>query len=249
MKRVASIGIVSLLCACSGGGSNPPPAGAQPLTTQEATDLLSSCVAPDLEQVRVLLDLLQGIADTQSLPDDFDFSINLNGTVSWSLPVDLDGDGRADTMADGSFHFENAGGRTIIPFNIFNPPRTLQDLLAGLGNGDALVLDFRLTPGDDGIHGSGTITTAFQRGTIDSVSGDGEFESDACTFTFEFDGLTLDDLRGPYPTGIVDFTVDDGQREVSGKIDFDGTAQAIAELNGEMFQVDLSGRQVVVTPL
>ena len=248
MKSVAAIGIVSLLCACSGGGSGPPQQ-AQPLTTQQTADLLASCVAPDLEQVRVLLDLLQEIADTQSLPADFDFSINLNGTVSWSLPVDLDGDGRTDTTVGGSIHFENERGQTIIPFSIANPPRTLQDLLAGLGNGDALVLGYRLNPANDGISGTGTITTGFQRGTIDSVDGDGEFDSDACTFTFAFDGLTLNDLRGPHPTSTVEFTVDDGRRKVSGRIDYDGTAQAIAELNGEMFQVDFSGRQVVVTPL
>ena len=248
MKRVAIIGIVSLLCACSGGGSSPPQE-AQPLTTQQTADLLANCVAADLDQVLILLDLLQGFADTQSLPADFDFSINLNGSVSFSLPVDLDRDGRADTTAGGSIHFENDRGQRIIPFSIRNPPSTLQDLLAGLGNGDALVLDFRLTPVGDGIQGTGTITTGFQRGTIDSVEGNGEFESDACTLTFDFDGLTLGDLRGPYPTSTVEFTVDDGRGKVSGKIDYDGTTQAIAELNGEMFQVDFSGRQVVVTPL
>jgi hypothetical protein len=249
MKRVAAIGIISLLCGCSGGGSNPPSQAVQPLTTQQMADLLASCVAPDLEQVRVLLDLLEGIADTQSLPPGFDFSINLNGSLSWSLPVDLDDDRQPETTASGSIHFENSRGQTIIPFNILNPPRTLQDLLAGLGDGDVLVLDFRLAPVRDGIQGSGTITTSFARGAIDSVGGDGELDSDACNFTFQFDGLALNDLRGPYPNGTVEFTVDDGRRELSGKIDFDGTAQAVAELDGEMFQIDFSGPRVIVTPL
>ncbi|MEE8105755.1 MAG: hypothetical protein V3T86_09500 [Planctomycetota bacterium] len=236
-----AIALTSLGCGSSGGD----PAAQQndtPVTFQETLQALQRCVAPDLEQVTAILQLLEELAQADSLPEELSISINLlAGGINFEYPVDLDGDGETDSTLGGLLTFRDADGNATIPFDLTNLPTTLEEALAQLDDDESVRINYTVMNEDDGISGSGVMSVAFADGMVSAVSGDGSITSDVCTFDFDLGTLALADLLQDYPVADVRFDINvDGARS-SGHIDLDGTSAARAYLNGFEFEFDLDG--------
>jgi len=235
------IGLTSLGCSSGGGGgSTSAQEDDTPPTLQETLATLQGCVAPDLEQVTAILNLLQELADGDELPEDFEISINLlAGGINFEYPVDLDEDGEPESTLGGVLTFRDVDGNATIPFDLSNLPETLEEALAQLDDGESVRIAYTVKSDDDGIDGSGVISAFFSEGMIDALSGDGSLRSDVCTFGFDLGTLALEDLMQEYPVADVTFSVDVDGVESTGRIKLDGTAAAQAYLNGFEFELDL----------
>jgi hypothetical protein len=239
--------LASLGCS-SGGGDGPAPEDTPP-TLQETLATLQSCVAPDLEQVAALLQLLEELSSGEALPEDLEISINLlAGGINFEYPVDLDDDGEPESTLSGLLSFRDAEGNATIPFDLNNLPETLEDALGQLDNGESVRVAYNVKSNDDSIEGNGVISVLFAEGEVDGVSGDGSLQSDACTFGFDLGTLKLEDLLAEYPIADVTFSVEVDGEAADGRIELDGTDTATAFFNGFEFDIDLDDLRAPIAP-
>ncbi|MHC4847310.1 MAG: hypothetical protein ACYTEG_02520 [Planctomycetota bacterium] len=179
-----------LVLACGGGsgdgGSNPPVANLQALTTQLQTCALVR--TGDLSRILALLQPLFDAAADEEAAAEWEITIEAStdagdppNTYTYSIPFDLDGDGSKDAEMAGKITFD-------------------RDPTEGVPPGMVADLTWNLTAAGGDVTGSGALHVVLGEAGAMQVSGNGSI-SDAptgCSFEFVVDEAAPL-IIGPFP--------------------------------------------------
>jgi hypothetical protein len=234
--RSLSLGVLlSILAACSGGGTEPIPATEQPPTgggnnppplpnpnpnpnppspREIALQILGGCGSSALQEFLGAIDTFENIFSTGQLPPT---TVGMPNGNKVPFKIDFDADGTDDL--EGELAIEDKDGNPVTV--------TIADFLAGLNNffltrpdGTRLIASFRL------LHGTsleGTLTFVMRGGAAETVAGDGTITIGTCRVDLGFDAVPLPQLAGDFPNVELDVTVTASQGVFVGTAMLNGT--------------------------
>ncbi|MHC4550653.1 MAG: hypothetical protein ACYTEZ_17975 [Planctomycetota bacterium] len=250
MRHLCVTVLLSLTCACGGGGGGT--GGVSPLQTI-GQQVLTSCGAPFLETFLEILAEFEGVLDPNETSPSPIMVMGVDPvavTVDWSL--DLDGDSNPDLFGQLIFVDDQGDPQTAVD---------VTQLQSGLDGLDLLVptipdntqLNISMAGAPPPLLGNFTIT--FTGGAVGTVSGVVDLQDPECTAFADFEGASLLDVGGAFPTLTlaVSFVSLDGN--AAGSVALDGTDTATADVEVDAnpqptftFAIDLTTGQVTPVP-